>query len=97
MKILIDIPEEVYKASQIINAKYEDVIQIPLECISNGIPLPVGHGRLIDANSLYQSMYHEAFEVDSDLQKWDSGCWIRFKMFENCMDGAPTIIKEDLR
>ena len=47
--------------------------------------------RLIDADALRQSMYHEAFETDSPMQKWDSGCWIRYKMFENAIDSAPTI------
>ncbi len=47
--------------------------------------------RLIDADALNDSMYHEAFETDSELQKWDSGCWIRYKMFENHLDNAPTI------
>ena len=48
IELVIKIPEEIYKASQIIDAKYEDVIQIPLEVIANGIPLPKGHGRLIE-------------------------------------------------
>ena len=39
MKLIIDIPEEIYKASQIIKPKYDDVIQIPLEVIANGTPL----------------------------------------------------------
>ena len=47
--------------------------------------------RLIDADALKDSMYHEAFETDSELQKWDSGCWIRYKMFENRLDMAPTV------
>ena len=47
--------------------------------------------RLIDADALRQTMYHEAFETDSDMQKWDGGCWIRFKMFENAIESAPTI------
>ena len=38
--------------------------------------------RLIDADALGNRMYHESFEKDSDLQKWDSGCWIRYKLFE---------------
>ena len=46
--------------------------------------------RMIDADALNDSMYHEAFETDSELQKWDSGCWIRYKMFENHLDMAPT-------
>ena len=40
----------------------------------------------------HRQMYHEAFETDSDMQKWDSGCWIRYKMFENALESAPTII-----
>ena len=47
--------------------------------------------RLIDADALMDRMYHDAFETDTDMQKWDSGCWIRYKMFENAIDEAPTI------
>lgn len=51
MQLVIDIPEEVYRASQIMGAKHDDTIQIPLEVIANGTPLPKGHGCLIDVNS----------------------------------------------
>ena len=47
--------------------------------------------RLIDADALNERMYHDAFEADSDMQKWDSGCWIRYKMFERAIEDAPTI------
>lgn len=47
--------------------------------------------RLIDADAFRKGMYHEAFETDSDLQKWDSGCWIRWKMLENHLQEAPTV------
>jgi len=47
--------------------------------------------RYINADELMSSMYHEVFETDTDMQKWDSGCWIRYKMFENAIDSAPTI------
>ena len=50
--------------------------------------------RLIDADELRKVMYHEAFETDSDMQKWDGGCWIRYKMFEKAIDSAPTIEAE---
>lgn len=53
---------------------------------AEAIQIPKGHGRLIDANKLEAMMYHEAFEIDSDMQKWDRGCWIRYKVFENCMN-----------
>lgn len=53
--------------------------------------------RLIDADKLRERMYHDAFEVDSDLQKWDAGCWIRYRMFENAIDDVPTIDAELVR
>ena len=45
---------------------------------------------LISRQALEDAMYHEAFEVDSELQKWDGGCWIRYKMFENVIDDVPS-------
>ena len=59
--------------------------------VAKAIPIPP-HGRLIDADALRQSMYHKAFETDSPMQKWDSGCWVRYKMFERLEEKAPTII-----
>ena len=47
--------------------------------------------RLVDIDALSREMYHLAFETDSDLQKWDGGCWIRYKMFERCRDHAHTV------
>ena len=47
--------------------------------------------RLINAEALSMAMYHEAMEKDSDFQRWDSGCWIRYKLFENVLDAQPTI------
>ena len=33
------------------------------------------------------AMYHQCFECDNDadMQKWESGNWIRYKLFENVM------------
>lgn len=34
-------------------------------------------------------MYHQCFEVDhheDGLQKWDTGNWLRYKLFENVMN-----------
>lgn len=50
------------------------------------------HGDLIDIDKLSDAMYHEAFEMDSYWQKWDSGCWIRYKMFERLRDSVPVVI-----
>ena len=53
--------------------------------------------RLIDADELRKRMYHNAFEVDSDMQKWDGGCWIRYKVFENAIEDTPVIEAEPVR
>lgn len=58
-------------------------------------PLPEKHGRLIDGDALRGKMYHDAFETDSKMQRWDSGCWIRYKMFENNIDDAETIVEAE--
>ncbi len=40
----------------------------------------------IDKVKLKQAMYQKAFIDDSDLTKWDGGCWIRYKLFENVLE-----------
>ena len=50
--------------------------------------------RLIRAEALRQRMYHDAFETDTEMQRWDGGCWVRYKMFENALEDAPTIDAE---
>ena len=47
--------------------------------------------KWINADLFEARMYHEAFETDTDMQKWDSGCWIRYKMFENFIADAPSL------
>ena len=69
MKLIIDIPEEIYKASKIIDGLYENVIQIPLEVIANGIVLPK-HGRLGDLDALEQYVidkYSEGEQLAIDI------------------------------
>ena len=49
MKLLIDIPDEVYASAK--NGELNE-IQSMYICgsVCNGIPLPKGHGRLVDEN-----------------------------------------------
>ena len=47
--------------------------------------------RLIDADAFRHQMYHEVFEKDSNYQKWDSGCWIRYRLFEKILEKQPTV------
>ena len=47
--------------------------------------------RLIDADALEKEMYHKSFEVDDGRNKWHSGLWIRYKIFEEAIRDAPTV------
>lgn len=55
VKVIIEIPKEVYRASRIIDVKFEDVIQIPLEVLANGTPLDSVKAEIADqyANTLH--------------------------------------------
>lgn len=50
--------------------------------------------RLIDADALSEAMYRKSFETDDGRQRWDGGLWIRYKVFEEARDNAPTIDAE---
>ena len=51
MQIVIDIPEDMYYA---IEHRYWSVVNetVLLSCVANGIPIPKGHGRLIDEDTI---------------------------------------------
>lgn len=96
MQIVININESDYK-TLIINGGNCSISMAEriIDSVFQGKKLPKGHGGLIDADELNRMMYHKSFELDSDMQKWDSGCWIRYKMFENSMEEMLTIIEAD--
>lgn len=47
--------------------------------------------RLIDADALDQEMYRKSFEVDDGRNVWNSGLWIRYKIYEEAVRDAPTV------
>lgn len=60
--------------------------------------------RLISADALKREMWRRCGETDIETDKgrakWDSGLWIRYKVFEECIADAPAIKAytiEDLR
>ena len=50
----------------------------------------------IKRKHIEQRMYYEAFENDASydeknpMAKWDSGLWIRYKLFENVLASIPS-------
>lgn len=64
IELVIKLPKEIYVASRMLNVKPDDVVQIPLEVITNGTPLPKGHGVLKDADVMINKLCtHEANEL----------------------------------
>ena len=59
MKLVIEIPEEVYKKQRY--SQYFGAWSVVLQkCFENGTPLPKGHGRLIDSGGLIKAIEEKA-------------------------------------
>ena len=52
---------------------------------------------LISRQEIRKAMYHEAMETYTLEQKWDSGCWIRYKLFERVLEALPPAQPELIR
>lgn len=79
MKIVIDIPEEIYERYKKVWTKRRG--SIPESCIAFGTPLPKGHGRLIDADDLIADLIFPT-------KQFEAG-------FKDLIGDAPTIIEAD--
>jgi len=92
VKLVIKIPEEDYK--KIIEYGECDYLRI-INAIENGIVLPKGHGRLIDADVLEKDMvngikaglYEEGYETFAHINDMDDCV--------ECVKYADTIIEAD--
>ena len=80
MQIVIDIPKEMYetiKDGTYCGSLYEE--------LKNGILLPKGHGRLIDADALKEETY--------TMTEWNGD--VHQIIYKASLDDAPTIIEAD--
>ena len=72
-----------------IYAEYNEynVCQVTKECIEMLLDL-YQQGRADAIDEVSRAMYHQCFECDNseDMQKWDSGNWFRYKLFENVIE-----------
>ena len=79
MQIVIDIPEDVYKRT-VFYREFKDLNDCvtTIKALENGIPLPKGHGRLIDADRLWDSYhdlgydFYEAFDLAETIIEADT-------------------------
>ncbi len=66
MKIVIDIPDEMY--DWLDNGfPDEDDAERLWQVVKNGTPLPKGHGRLIDADELFDKIQFADFSSSDDV------------------------------
>ena len=72
-----------------IYAEYNEynICQVTKDCIEMLLDL-YQQGRADAIDEVSRAMYHQCFECDNDedMQKWDSGNWFRYKLFENVIE-----------
>ena len=86
MKIVINIPEQVYEDC----LEYRDMDNTTIyNAIRNGTPLPKNHGRLIDVNTLKDSIIMLNLKGDTNITRYE------YKIIENVIFKMPTVIKAD--
>ena len=86
MQIIIDIPEKTYQRIQALDSNNyfeHDICGFSMRRTAKGIPLPKGHGRLIDADALCDYF-------------WDNRSKLyTHKDLQIVIDDAPIIIEAD--
>lgn len=76
MQIVIDINEEEYNNIKRTNSHY--LIRYE-RMIKNGVPLPKGHGRLIDADKCIRHAWNDFYKHEDEWEKKDNKCkWIYY-------------------
>ena len=82
VKLIIEIPKEFYEVSRAIEAEYGayDLSHLT-RAMAHGTLLPKKHGRLIDADELYDSLIFPTEQFA--------------KGFKELLDDAPTVIEAD--
>ncbi len=92
MKLIIDIPEDMYNDANILIVKNLPELK---KAIANGKPLPKGHGRLIDADKFIENYEESAQFTMTLLPQYANE--IKERTDEICTDieNAPTIIEAD--
>lgn len=93
LELVIKIPEEIYK--HILSMQFyipglrsdKSLLEKILKAIRTGTPLPKGHGRLIDADELYDGF------IDG-TEGYDCQTWNRIEIGD-IIEDVPTIIEAD--
>ncbi len=95
MEVVINIDENVFtrlfdngtEDYEIVN----DDLFVIAKAIRKGTPLPKGHGRLIDANSMYQIVR----PIEPRDAEWGMTALTAKRIVQDIFDRAPTIVEAD--
>ena len=90
MKLIIEISEDVYEECQG-HIYFPDTGGELFNAVKNGTPLPKGHGRLIDADSIYQIVR----PIEQSDAEWGMTAETAKRLMFDAFDKAPTIIEAD--
>ena len=99
MKLVIDIPEDVYKRTTFYKEfrDLSDCVTV-LKAIDSGTPLPKNHGRLIDADYLKDViLLHSYHGNNKDIVPYSDrkGYRLRQREVDERIINAPTVIEAD--
>jgi hypothetical protein len=85
MKIVIDIDENLY--ARLFDNGKTDAVDMLKACVAirKGVPLPKGHGRLIDADELFLDI-----QTDEQMRLGEHLAWVKERI-----DNAQPIIEAD--
>ena len=83
MQVVIDIPDEDYKRIKDMPDAFNSLTSRTYKSIRNGTPLPKGHGKLVDADSMKRidAIQRGDFNSIESIRKW--------------IDIMPTVIEAD--
>lgn len=104
MKLIIDIPEDCLEDLNNIELNYlnDEVVLDILCCVRNGIPLPKGHGDLIDADKMIKELneHIQIFderknEILKQLGEPEENNQIPLWMWKGCCKTCGMIIEAD--
>lgn len=93
MQIVIDIKDAIHRdCKEFGSLTVKQVIEVE-KAIKNGIPLPEGHGRLIDADALKKFFQEHAYPVRYDRNSIERG--MSMTGIKTCIEESVTIVEAD--
>jgi len=96
MKLIIDIPEEIYNDIQSRDWKNGELIfSEEWKAIHNGTPLPKGHTELVDRQIIADYVHSHIQEINTGYGDLNQHTNRILRMIEDYIDNVPTLIEAD--